>query len=85
MGNQQKQSLSMGVILIFVSTLGFSVYPILGKFVFAGGAALSTVLFVRFVLAALIFWTIVFLREGFPRLPRKTWVTLWGMGGLVIP
>lgn len=82
MCSQAKHSVGIGVVLIFISTLGFSVYPILGKFVFAGGAGLSTVLFVRFILAALCFWAFTLYHEGFPRLPKKTWITLWGMGGL---
>ncbi|TGE33278.1 DMT family transporter [Desulfosporosinus sp. Sb-LF] len=77
-----KQPIGFSVILILISTLGFSVYPIMGKFVFAGGAGLSTVLFVRFTIAALFFWTLTIWREGFPRLPLKTWLTLWGMGGI---
>jgi len=83
MGNKQKDSVGFAVLLILISTLGFSVYPILGKVVFAGGAGLSTVLFVRFVIAALFLWIIVIWREGFPRLTLRTWLVLWGMGGIV--
>lgn len=82
MSNKQKDPVGLAVILILISTLGFSVYPILGKVVFAGGAGLSTVLFVRFVIAALVFWAITIWREGFPRLTLKTWLVLWGMGGI---
>lgn len=81
MSNQPKHEAGIGIILIFISTLGFSVYPILGKYIFAGGAGLSTVLFVRFLIAALFFWAITLKREGFPSLPKKTWLTLWCMGG----
>lgn len=72
----------LAVLLVLISTLGFSVYPILGKLVFAGGASLATVLFVRFTLAAVTFWLITFWQEGFPRLSLKTWLVLWGMGGV---
>lgn len=78
----QKDSTGFGVLLILISTLGFSVYPILGKYVFSGGAGLATVLFVRFAVTALIFWIITIWREGFPRLPLKIWLILWGMGGI---
>ena len=77
-----KQPFSFSVLLILISTLGFSVYPIMGKYVFSGGAGLSTVLFVRFTIASLFFWTITIWREGFPRLPVKIWLVLWGMGGI---
>ena len=82
MSKRQKEPIGFGVLLILISTLGFSVYPILGKYVFAGGAGLSTVLFIRFTIAALFFWIITIWREGFPRLTLKTWLTLWGMGGI---
>jgi len=78
----QKNQIGFGVLLVIISTLGFSVYPILGKFVFAGGAGLSTVLFVRFTFTALFLWIITIWREGFPRLPLKIWFILWGMGGI---
>lgn len=78
----QKESTGLAVLLILISTFGFSLYPILGKVVFGGGAGLSTVLFVRFSIASLIFWAITIWREGFPRMPLKTWLILWGMGGV---
>ncbi|MBC2725400.1 DMT family transporter [Desulfosporosinus sp.] len=82
MSKLNKDSTGFAVLLVLISTLGFSFYPILGKVVFVGGASLSTVLFLRFTIAALIFWAIIISREGFPRLPLKTWLVLWGMGGV---
>ncbi len=82
MNNGQKEPIGFGVLLIIISTLGFSVFPILGMYVFSGGATLSTVLFVRFSIAALFFWILTIWREGFPRLSLKTWLILWGMGGV---
>jgi len=80
--DKQKTPIGFAVLLVLISTLGFSIYPLLGKMVFAGGAGLSTVLFVRFTIAALFFWAITIWREGFPRLTLKTWLVLWGMGGV---
>ncbi len=82
MSGKQKDSSGLAVLLILISTLAFSVYPILGKVVFAGGAGLSTVLFFRFSVAALFFWAITIWLEGFPRLSLRTWLILWGMGGI---
>jgi Predicted permease, DMT superfamily len=82
MSDRHNQSIAIGIILILISTLGFSVYPILGKYIFAGGAGLTTVLFVRFTIAALFFWTITLWRDGFPRLTLKLWLVLWGLGGI---
>lgn len=36
MNNSRKQTIATGTLLTLISALGFSVYPILGKFVFAG-------------------------------------------------
>lgn len=80
--HKKQNAIGLGVLLTLISTLGFSVYPILGKYVFAGGAGLFTVLFIRFIIAALFFWMITIWREGFPKLTLKTWLTLWGMGGI---
>ncbi|GAB6154302.1 EamA family transporter [Desulfosporosinus burensis] len=82
MKNWPKQSIGIGVLLVLISTFGFSFYTILGKFAFLGGASLATVLFVRFFIAVLFFWMVTLWREGFPRLPLKTWLILWGMGGI---
>ena len=71
-----------GVLAILISTLGFCVYPILGKVVFAGGAALATVLFIRFGAAATVFWGVILWKSGRPRLHSKTWFALLAMGGI---
>lgn len=80
--SQKKLPEHWGIILTLISTLGFSIYPIFGKLVFAGGANFITVLFVRFTLSALFFWSIILSRGGFPRLPWKLWLMLFFMGGL---
>jgi drug/metabolite transporter (DMT)-like permease len=72
-----------GILLTLISTIGFSTYPILGKFVFTGGANFATTLFFRFCLAAFIFWLIAFFYEGIPKLQSKVWITLILMGAIV--
>jgi len=72
-----------GILLTIISTIGFSTYPIFGKYVFSGGANLSTTLFVRFALAALFFWIISYRLEGIPKLKAKLWITLIIMGAIV--
>jgi len=72
----------LGIVAIIVSSLGFCVYPILGKYVFAGGASLPTVLFVRFSSAAIVFWALFFWKNGRPRIRVNTWLILLAMGGL---
>jgi drug/metabolite transporter (DMT)-like permease len=82
MSNKGKSTIVYGVVLTLISAAGFSVYPILGKYVFARGAGLSTVLLVRFALSALFFWMLTIRLEGVPKLSLKTWLTLWGLGGI---
>jgi len=72
----------LGILAIILSASGFCVYPILGKHVFAGGASLPTVLFVRFSSAAIIFWALYLWKNGRPRLRVKTWLILLTMGGV---
>ncbi len=71
----------LGVLAIIVSTLGFCVYPILGKFVFAGGANVVTVLFVRFGVASLVFWTLILLKDGRPKIKAQVWMFVLFAGG----
>lgn len=71
-----------GLIAILISTLGFALYPIFGKVVFSGGASLATVLFMRFLFGALIFWGLTIWREGLPRLTKSNLLTLWLLGGI---
>ena len=71
-----------GVIAILISTLGFAIYPIFGKVVFAGGASLVTVLFLRFLLGATAFWGISIWKEGLPNLTKINLLTLWLLGGI---
>lgn len=77
-----QQGKRAGVVAIIISTLGFCVYPILGKVVYAGGASVFTVLFIRFSLAAIVFWALTWWKNGKPILDRKTWLVLLGMGGI---
>ncbi|WP_236005991.1 EamA family transporter [Paradesulfitobacterium ferrireducens] len=77
-----QQGKRAGVMAIIISTLGFCVYPIFGKVVFAGGASVFTVLFIRFTLAAVVFWSLTWWKSGRPRLGLKIWLVLLGMGGM---
>lgn len=52
-----------GIALCVVSALGFALLPIFGKGAYAAGVNVPTLLFLRFGLAALIFWVIVVMRR----------------------
>jgi len=79
MRHEQKQPIGFGVLLTLISALGFSVYPILEKYVFAGEAGYLQYYFGRFTIVT-FFWILTTRREGFPQLTLKTWLTLWGLG-----
>jgi drug/metabolite transporter (DMT)-like permease len=71
-----------GVAAILVSTLGFAFYPILGRVVFAGGANLQTVLFLRFLFGAAVFWGLSILRKGISGLSWKNFLILLLLGAV---
>lgn len=82
MRNMRDSRYGEGVIAILISTLGFALYPIFGKVVFAGGASLATVLFFRFAIGALAFWALLIWREGFTHLTKRNLFALWLLGGI---
>ncbi len=79
---RESQSGVRGVIAILISTLGFALYTIFGKVVFAGAASLATVLFLRFLIGALAFWGLIIWRKGVPHLTKRNLITLWLLGGI---
>lgn len=83
MKNTKDYGFGGGIIAILISTLGFAFYPIFGKFVFAGGAGLTTVLFVRFLIGAMVFWGLIIWRKGITHLTKQNSLILWLLGGVV--
>jgi drug/metabolite transporter (DMT)-like permease len=70
-----------GILLIALSAASFGTLAIFGRFLYADGMDIFTVLFLRFGLAALLMVTIMIARkEPFPR--GKILLQLIGMGGL---
>lgn len=82
MKNLNDSSSGGGVIAILISTLGFALYPIFGKVVFAGGASLATVLFLRFLIGALAFWGLIIWQKGLIRLTKRNILALFLLGGI---
>lgn len=80
--SQNKLPKHWGILLTLISTIGFSLYPIFGKLVFAGGANVTTILFTRFTISALFFGGLVFFTGGFPKLTKKLWFLFFLMGGI---
>ncbi len=70
-----------GVVLIAISAAAFGTLPIFGRFAYASGMDVTTLMFVRFSMAAvfMLIWMCL-RREPFPR--GKLLLQLAGMGGL---
>lgn len=69
-----------GTLMTAISALGFSTLPIFGMIAYSAGANVTTLLGVRFLIAALILWAYVLLtRRPLPDL--KTGLLLLLMGG----
>lgn len=83
MNNVRSNGHGRGIVAILISALGFAFYPIFGKFVFAGGASLATVLFIRFLIAAAVFWGLIIVRKSTIHLAKRDFLRLWLLGGII--
>jgi drug/metabolite transporter (DMT)-like permease len=76
---------SSGTLMCLASGAAFGAMAIFGKLAYGEGATVGTLLAVRFLLAAAVFWAIV-LASGAGRevraLPRRDVATALGLGGL---
>lgn len=73
---------SMGVCCVVLSAAGFAVMPILAKYAYEGGANVSTVLFLRFAMAALLFGLYLAARRRLKvAITRSQWLALALYGG----
>jgi drug/metabolite transporter (DMT)-like permease len=68
-----------GIALCLLSAVGFGAMAIFAKEAFASGVTLLTVLALRFLLAALVFWVVVIAR-GTPLPPRRVLLTGLALG-----
>ncbi|MDP2778401.1 MAG: EamA family transporter, partial [Anaerolineales bacterium] len=70
-----------GILLIAISATSFGTLAIFGRYVYADGMDIFTVLFMRFGIAAIVMIIILLLRkEHFPS--RQIFAQLVGMGAL---
>ncbi|MDO9121623.1 MAG: EamA family transporter, partial [Anaerolineaceae bacterium] len=71
----------LGVFLIVVSAASFGTLAIIGRYAYADGLDVTTMLFLRFTIAAILMFTWLAIRKE--PLPRgRTLLQLAGMGGL---
>ncbi|HEX6869567.1 MAG TPA: DMT family transporter [Micromonosporaceae bacterium] len=70
-----------GIMLCLVSAAGFGVAPVFAKEVYRAGVNVTTMLSVRFLIAAVIFWAVVAWRR--PQLPpRRILLACLGLGAV---
>src|SRR5688572_4857459 len=71
----------IGILLIALSAASFGTLAIFGRYAYANGMDIFTILFLRFGISASVLTVILFLRkESFPR--GRILAQLVGMGGL---
>lgn len=72
----------LGLIVSLISGVAFATLAIFSKIAYGGGANVATVLFLRFIGAALIFWIYSWLKKKEVKYSRKTVISLLLMGAL---
>lgn len=73
-------SFMTGVFLIFLSAFGFGLMPIFALYAYRGGVNLSTLLFLRFTIAALCFFAHLISSHTCIRVRRREMAGLFAMG-----
>ena len=73
-------SFMTGVFLIFLSAFGFGLMPIFALYAYRGGVNVSTLLFLRFTIAALCFFAYLISSHTCIRVRRREMVGLFVMG-----
>ncbi|SHK18960.1 Threonine/homoserine efflux transporter RhtA [Geosporobacter subterraneus DSM 17957] len=71
-----------GVILVLLSALGFALMPTFALFAYQTGISVTTLLFIRFALASLLFFLYIFLKEIPLQLTGKDYLSLFLLGGI---
>ena len=73
-------SFGLGVLLILLSAFGFGLMPIFAAYAYAGGVNVPTLLFLRFSLAAICFFSYLSWRGAALRLRRRELLPLLFLG-----
>lgn len=73
----------LGVCLAVLSANGFGMIPIFAKYAYQGGTTVTTLLFLRFSLAALFFFGFIFIRRVEIRVSRSTLLALFILGSVL--
>lgn len=71
----------LGAAFVIASAVAFGVMPIFGKLAFEAGVSVTTLLAVRFAMAAPVLWAGVLARGAFPRVSRGVKLRALALGG----
>jgi drug/metabolite transporter (DMT)-like permease len=72
----------LGASLVLASAVAFGVMPVFGKLAFEAGVSVTTLLFVRFAIAAPVLWVGVAARRAVPRVKRGVVLRALALGGV---
>jgi drug/metabolite transporter (DMT)-like permease len=72
----------LGATLVLASAVAFGVMPVFGKLSFEAGVSVSTLLLVRFAIAAPVLWAGVVARRAVPRVSRGVLLRALALGGI---
>lgn len=75
--------LYVGVLYVIISAVGFGVMSIFAVYAYGAGASVSTLLFLRFLFAALLFFAVIRLRRESVRIHKKQVLSLILLGGIL--
>jgi drug/metabolite transporter (DMT)-like permease len=73
---------TVGAAFVLASAVAFGVMPVFGKFAFEAGVTVTTLLVVRFAIAAPVLWAGAAARGALPRAPRGLIVRGLALGGI---
>lgn len=72
-----------GVIYVVLSASGFGVMSIFALFAYQAGATVPTLLFLRFLLAAALFFLLLFAKKEIVKPTKRQLLALFGLGGVL--
>ncbi len=72
----------LGAALVLASAVAFGVMPVFGKYAFEAGVSVTTLLAVRFSIAAPLLWAGVAMRGAYPRVSRAVKLRALALGGV---
>lgn len=71
-----------GVMLVLLSAFGFALMPTFALFAYQTGISVTTLLFIRFAIASVLFFLYIFLKKIPLRLSGKDYFSLFLLGGI---